>query len=66
MKSFFTKTSIKKNMQFLTENSYLTVGNVLLLETVGTPMETDPAPFWANLCLYNYDFKNITNLIKNK
>ena len=27
-------------------------------------MKTNPAPFWADLCLYNYEFKNITNLIK--
>ena len=28
-KFFFTKTSLKRTMQFLTENSYFSVGNVL-------------------------------------
>ena len=28
-KSYFTKTSLKRTMQFLTENSYFSVGNVL-------------------------------------
>ena len=32
-------------MQFLIENSYFTVGNVLLLQTVGIPMRTDSPPF---------------------
>ena len=27
-------------------------------------MRIDPAPFWSNLYLYNYESKYITNLIK--
>ena len=46
------------------ENSYFAVGNVLLLQTVGIPMRFDSAPFWANLYLYNYESKYITNLIR--
>ena len=61
---FFGKTSLKIIVQFLIENSYFTVGNVLLLQTVGIPMRTDSPPFWANLHSYNYESKYITNLIK--
>ena len=54
-------------MQFLIENSYLTVDNVLLIETVGIPMGIESAPFWASLYLYNYESKYIANLIwRNK
>ena len=49
-------------MLILIENSYFTVGSVLL-QTVGIPMRIDPAPFWTNLYLYNYESKYKTNLI---
>ena len=42
-------------MQFLIEISYF---------TVGIPMGIYPAPFWANLYLYNYESKYITNSIR--
>ena len=29
------------------------------------PMGIDPAPFWANIYLYSYESKYITNLTKN-
>ena len=48
---FFIKTTVKRTVQFLIENSYFTVGNVLLLQAVSIPMGNDPAPFWANLYL---------------
>ena len=50
-KSFFTKTSEKRTMQFLIENSYFIVVDVLLLQTAGIPMGIEPGPFWANLYL---------------
>ena len=51
MKPFFTKTYLKRTLQFVIENSYLTVGHIFLLQTVRVPMGIDPAPFWANLYL---------------
>ena len=59
-----SKSSFKRTGQFLIENSYFTVGNVILLHTVRVPMGTDPAPFWANLYSYSYESKYITNLIR--
>ena len=63
-KSFFTKASLKRTVHFIIENSYFIVGNVLLLQTVGILMGTDPAPFWSNLYLYNYISKYTANLTR--
>ena len=38
-------------MRFLMENSYFTVGNVLLFRTVAVAMGSDPALFWVNIYL---------------
>ena len=61
---FSSKTSVKRTVQFLIENSYFTVGNVLLLYTVDITFRTHPAPFWTNLYFYNCEFKYITHLIR--
>ena len=63
-KYFLTKSSLKGTVQFLIENSCLTFGNVFLLQTVDIPMGIDPASFWANFYLYNYESKYITNPIR--
>ena len=51
-------------MQYLIENSFFTVGNVLLLQTVDISMGIDCAPFWTNLWFQKYESKYITNLIR--
>ena len=58
-KSFTVKTSLKRTVQFLIENSCFTVGHVLLIRTVGIPITIDPVPFWAN-----HESKYIINLIR--
>ena len=60
---FFTKTSLKRAVQFLIKNSYFTFGYVLLLQATGIPIRVVPAPLEANLYLYGYESKYITNLI---
>ena len=40
------------------------VSKVLPLPTVGIHMGIDPAAFWANLYLCNFESKCITNLIR--
>ena len=50
-----SKSSFKRTVQFLIENSYFTVGNVLLIQSVGVPMEIDPISFRANLYSCNYE-----------
>ena len=63
-KSFFTKNSLKKTVQFLIESLYFAVGNVLLIQTVSIPIRIDRATFWVNLYLYNFESKYITDLIR--
>ncbi len=44
---------------------YFTVGNVVLRQAIGIPMGIDPAPFWANLFLYRYEERYMTELISS-
>ena len=60
----FSRSSLKKAVKFLIENCYFTVGNVILRQAVGIPMGIDPSPFWANLFLYQYEQRYMTDLIK--
>ena len=41
------------------------VGNPLLRQKKGIPMEIDPAPFWANLFLYSYETEYMSEFISN-
>ena len=50
-----SKSSFKRTVQFSIENSYFTVGNVLLIQRVGVLMGTDPISFRANLYSCNYE-----------
>ena len=54
---FFTKTSLKEAIKYLLHNCYFSFGNVCLKQTIGIPMGTDPAPFFANLFLASYEIK---------
>lgn len=40
------------------------VGNLLLIQYIGIPLGTDPAPIWANLYLYDNKADFISNLNK--
>ena len=59
----YTKNSLKTAVRHLIENCYFSVGNIILRQAIGIPMGIDPAPFWANLFLYYYEEKFISNLI---
>ena len=61
----FSKTSLKAAVKDLITGCYFTVGNITMRQCIGIPMGIDPAPFWANLYLYFYEEKFITNLIRN-
>ena len=61
----FSKSSLKTAVQYLIENCYFTVGKVVMRQAIGIPMGIDPAPFWANLFLYQYEQRYMTNLIDN-
>ena len=51
----FTKGLLKTAVQYLIENSFFTVGDYIFRQTIGIPMGSDPAPFFANLFLHYYE-----------
>ena len=59
----FTKNSLKTAVKHLVQNCYFTVGNVVMRQAIGIPMGIDPAPFWANLFLYQFEQRYMTDLI---
>ena len=59
----FTRNSLKVAVKHLIENCYFTVGNVVMRQAIGIPMGIDPATFWANLFLYAYEVKYMSDLI---
>ena len=59
----FTKQQIKLLVLHLIKETYFQVGNLLFKQCIGIPMGIDPAPFWANLHLYAYEYKFIKTLM---
>jgi hypothetical protein len=59
----FTKQQIKLLVSHLIKETYFKVGNLLFRQCIGIPMGIDPAPFWANLHLYTYEYKFIKSLM---
>jgi len=61
----FTKATLKVAMKHLILSCYFIVGNKFFRQIIGMPMGIDPAPFWANIYLYTYEAKYITDLTKD-
>ena len=59
----FSRNSLKIAIKHLIQNCYFTVGNVVMRQAIGIPMGIDPAPFWANLFLYQYEHRYMDELI---
>ena len=59
----FTKQQIKQLVTHLIKETYFQIGNLLFKQCIGIPMGIDPAPFWANLHLYAYEYKFIKSLM---
>ena len=64
-KNSFTKGEIKSLFSHLIRETYFQVGNLMLKQCIGIPMGIDPAPFWANLHLYSYEYKFMKSLMKS-
>ena len=58
------KQQMKDAVAYLLFN-YFTVGPKIFCQIIGTPMGSDPAPFFANLFLYLYKSKWMNELKKN-
>ena len=53
----FDKSSLKLAINYLLDQCYFNVGNLIFRQVIGIPMGSDPAPFMANLFLYFYESK---------
>ena len=53
-------------MDWLIDNTYVTVGDKVFQQCVGIPMGTDCAPYLANLFLFSYEFEFMSKLRKEK
>ena len=51
----FSKQQMKDTVSYLLSNCYFTVGPKIFCQTIGIPMGSEPAPFFANLFLYYYE-----------
>ena len=60
----FNSQSVKDSITYILNNCFFTFGNFLMRQTIGIPMGSDPAPFFANLFLYHYESKWLTELMK--
>ena len=54
---------MKALVKHLIKECHFEVGSATFSQVIGIPMGIDPAPFWANLYLYAYECKYMTNLI---
>ena len=63
-KNSFTKQQIKLLVSHLIKETYFQIGNLLFKQCIGIPMGIDPAPFWANLHLYIYEYRFIKSLMR--
>ena len=58
----FSKNDIKFAIKHLICECYFTIGNSVFIQTIGIPMGIDPAPFWANLYLYQFENRFMKDL----
>ena len=53
-------------INWLIDNTYITIGNTVCKQTIGITMGTDCAPYLTNLFLYSYEFKFANETLKQK
>ena len=44
----FTKSWLKEVRTFILHNCFFFIGNIIMIQVIGIPMRSDPAPFFAN------------------
>ena len=60
----YTREDIKSVLEYVIDNAFFQVGDKVFRQIIGIPMGSDPAPFIANLFLYIYENRFMTNLKK--
>ena len=53
-------------INWLVDNTYVTIGNTVFQQIIGIPMGTDCAPYLANLFLFAYEFDFLNSTLKQK
>ena len=59
-------STLIKMVNWLIDNTYVTIGYSVFKQVIGIPMGTDCAPFLANLFLYAYEFEFLNDTLKQK
>ena len=62
----FTCDDVINLVNWLIDNTYVTIGEKVFKQSIGIPMGTDCAPYLANLFLYSYEFDFMNKLLKEK
>ena len=60
----YSKNSLKLTVKHLIKCCFFKAGNTVMRQVIGIPMGIDPAPFWANLFLYQYEQRYMTSTIE--
>lgn len=63
---YFTCSTLVSMVNWLIDNTYVTIGNKVFKQTVGIPMGTDCAPYLANLFLFSFEFRFMNENLKSK
>ena len=53
-------------IDWLIDNTFVTIGSSVFKQVLGIPMGTDCAPYLANLFLYSYEFDFLNDTLKQK
>ena len=53
-------------IEWLIDNTFVTIGTLVFKQKIGIPMGTDCAPYLANLFLYAYEFEFLNDTLKLK
>jgi hypothetical protein len=53
-------------IDWLIDNTFVTIGSSVFKQVIGIPMGTDCAPYLANLFLYSYEFDFLNDTLKQK
>ena len=51
----FSADLLKQCVDFLINNAFFRVGDLIFRQVIGIPMDSDPAPFFASLFLFYYE-----------
>ena len=60
----FDEKSLLESIDFLMDNCYFTLGDMIFKQIIGVPMGVDPGPYIANLTLWFYENKYLERLYK--